>query len=178
MTRTSLEGMLKVTTDELMAKLDEIEALMTTLGDADNPDADSVRGKLAAAVAEVERLTAEIGTAEDPNSLMGMLAAEQAKVAAANTRIAALVAGKDPDQLTGPRGMAKVASDAAAAAETAAGDAADEAETAKANRATMQTGTADSTVDADAARDCGHDGNGRGRQGACCLQRSGGGGQC
>ena len=35
--------------------------LMTTLGDETNPDPDSVRGMLAAAVAEAERLTTEIG---------------------------------------------------------------------------------------------------------------------
>ena len=155
----SLEGMLAAATAELVAKVADIETLMTTLGDGTDPDADSVRGMLAAAVADAAKLTADIGTAEDPMSLTGMLAAEKAKVvqltedlAVADARIRALETGTADDQLDPVRMAAMSASGDAATAETAADDAADEAEAAMANRATMQTGTANSVADAYAAR--------------------------
>ena len=155
----SLEGMLAAATAELVAKVAEIETLTTTLGDGTDPDADSVRGMLAAAVADAAKLTADIGTAEDPMSLTGMLAAEQAKVVqlteelrVANARIGALETGTADDQLGPVRMAAMSASGDAATAETAADDAADEAETAMANRATIQTGKANSVADAYAAR--------------------------
>ena len=123
----------------------EVIRLSDLLGDETNPDADSVRGQLAAA-------TARIGSDDDADSLLGMLAAERTTVEELNTRIAKLEAGEDPGQLEPIQTAGKTASDAAAAAETAAGAAADEAEAAMANRATMQTGTANSIADAYAAR--------------------------
>ena len=75
-----------------------------------------------------------------------------AQLNAAKAKIARLEAGTDPSQLTGPRGDASAAKDAADDAEEAADMAADEAEAADDNRATLQTGDANSVEHAKMAR--------------------------
>ena len=152
--------MLAAKTGEVMGLETEVMDLMTTLGDETNPDPASTRGMLAAKIDELTAAMDRIGFADDPASLLGMIEAEQAKVtqltadlADANGRIAMLEGGTDdgsahPD----PRWLRRTASDAAATAATAAGAAADAAEAAMANRATMQTGMANSIYDAMMAR--------------------------
>ena len=149
---------------------------LTTLIDGDGTDANpGLTAELAAANGEVTRLTGELGTeAAEVIRLTGELGTEAAEVArlttlidgdgtdanpgltaelaAAQLRIAALEAGTDEGQLTPIQVAAKTASDAAATAETAAGTAADEADAAMANRATIQTGMANSITDAYDAR--------------------------
>ena len=189
----SLLGMLAAKTVEMTGLQTEVMDLMTTLGDETNPDPASTRGMLAAKIDELTAAMDRIGSEEDGTGLLGDLATERAEVTRlggelddANDRIAVLEAGMDPDQLAPIRAAAMTSKDAAAAAEMAADMAADEAEAAMANRATIQIGAVDSQGDAansiaDARCRCqgrGHDGNGRGRQGACCLRRSDDGGPC
>ena len=51
---------------------------MATLGDETDPDADSVRGMLAAKVAELSTAIERIGSTEDGTGLLGDLATKQA----------------------------------------------------------------------------------------------------
>ena len=133
------------------------------IGTADDPD--SLMGMLADKIAEIgtaddpaslmgmlAAANAQIGTADDPDSLMGMLAAEKEKVRMLNLRITALEEGTAPDLLAPIRMAAETASGEAATAATAAGTAADTAEAADDDRATIQTGEANSVEDAKAAR--------------------------
>ncbi|MDE0174792.1 MAG: transferrin-binding protein-like solute binding protein [Defluviicoccus sp.] len=140
----------------------QLAAAMARIGSAD--DATSLLGQIAS-------LTARIGSADDSDSLLGMLAAERARIGsetdapdsssdaslhaqlnAAKARIAELEGGTAPDQLGPIVTAAMTASGLAADAETHADEAADEAEVADDNRATIQTGEADSVADAMAAR--------------------------
>ena len=156
----SLLGMLAAATGEVTGLQTEVMDLMTTLGDETNPDPASTRGMLAAKIAELTAAMDRIGSEEDGTGLLGDLATERAEVTRlggelddANDRIAVLEAGMDPDQLAPIRAAAMTSKDAAAAAEMAADMAADEAEAAMANRATMQTGMANSIDDAADARE-------------------------
>ena len=157
---TSLRGM-------LAAEEKEVARLETLLGDPDTPDPGSVRGMLAAA-------KARIGSVDDPTSLLGMLDAEQkkaemyrvaiegdgtdanpglqAELNAAKERINTLLAGEDPDQLAPIAGGAGEVGTGARNSGTNAGTDADAAETASENRATIQTGEANSVEHAENAR--------------------------
>ena len=147
--QTALEAAtagLAAATAEVMGLQTEVEGLMATLGDETDPDAGSVRGMLAAKIAELSTAMDALTAAQDQVTQL------TADLAAANARIVALVAGTDEEQLTPVETGANAASDAAATAATAAGAAAAAAEAAMANRATMQTGDANSIADAYAAR--------------------------
>ena len=157
---TSLLGMLAAEQARATMLMQQIDGD----GTADNPGL----------TAEFMAATARIGSADEPTSLLGMLAAEQARATMltqqidgdgtadnpgltaqlmdAKARIAALEGGTAPDVLDPIKTGASGAATAAAAASTAAGMAADEAETAAMNRATIQTGDANSVADAKYAR--------------------------
>ena len=162
---TSLMGM-------LADKTAEVVALMTTLGDETNPDADSVRGMLAASDRR-DRYCRRPGQPHGhagccqcpdrhrgrPGQPYGHAGCREAKGdRPGDSRIAALEGGTDPVLLTPIQMAAKDASDAAATAETAAGAAADAAEKAagtfadetmnQAKQATIQTGDANSAIGA------------------------------
>ena len=170
----SLLGMLAEKTDEVTGLetevtdlMADVRDLMAALGDETNPDPASVRGMLAAKVdelaAKVDELAAanaRIGSADDPASLLGMLDAEQTKASdltellrIANARIKALEEGTASDQLELITDAASAAVMTANTAATAAATAASVAEDADDNRATIQTGEANSVSDAKMARD-------------------------
>ena len=171
----SLLGMLDAEQKEAMRLSTLVGELETELGDETNPDPESVRGMLNAANDSLDAANTRIGSVDDPTSLLGMLDAEQkkaemyrvaiegdgtdanpglqAELDAAKLRIAALEAGTADDVLDPIKTAASDAATAAGTASTAAGAAADAAEEADDNRATIQTGEANSVADAMAARD-------------------------
>ena len=91
--QTALEAAtagLAAATAEVMGLQAEVMGLMATLGDETDPDADSVRGMLAAKIAELSTAMDVLTAAQDQVTQL------TADLAAANARIVALVAGTDP----------------------------------------------------------------------------------
>ena len=134
----SVRGMLAAANADVETYMDMVDSLQTTLGDETDPAADSVRGMLAAA-------NARIGSEDDPESLLG-------QIATLTARVADLEAGTAPDLIDPVKTAASNAADAAEMASGDAGMAADAAEMAAVNRATIQTGMANSVMDAATAR--------------------------
>ena len=147
-------------TQQLAAKQGEVDDLNLEI-DNDDPANPGLTQQLAAKQVEVDDLNLEIDNDDAANpGLMQQLAAKQGEVdqltedlKTATETIAALRGGTAPEILDPIRMDASDAADAADTASTAAGAAADAAEAADDNRATMQTGDADSTVGSAAARD-------------------------
>ena len=141
--RDTAQADLATAEDNVTTYMNMVSELQMTLGDEMEPAADSVRGMLAAAQEQVSTLTTEIegdGTDENPGL--------RQELADAMARIDALVGGTAPDVLDPIKMAASDAADAANTAATAARAAADAAMTATMNRATMQTGDANSAADA------------------------------
>ncbi len=154
---------------ELGTATDEVTRLMGELGMA-NDEVTRLTGELGTATGDVSRLEGELGTANDEvTRLMGELQTAMdtigdpgdapdengslhAQLNAANARIAELEAGTAPDQVDPIKTAAGQAASDANDAYMAASTAADEAEAADDNRATMQTGDANSVYDAMMAR--------------------------
>ena len=157
---TSLLGMLAAEQAQVMMLTQQID------GDG-TPENPGLTQQLADAMAR-------IGSADEPTSLLGMLAAEQAQVmmltqqidgdgtpenpgltqqlADAMARIVALEGGTAPDVLDPIKDAAGTAMTEADTAAAAADMAADAAEEAAMNRASIQTGDANSATDAYMAR--------------------------
>ena len=170
----SLLGMLDTEQKEAMRLSTLVEELETELGDPTTPDPASVRGMLNTATDLLKATNTRIGSVDDPTSLLGMLNAEQkkaemyrvaiqgdgtdanpglqAELNAAKKRINTLLAGEDPDQLAPIAGGAGEVGTGARNSATNAGTDADAAETASENRATIQTGEANSVEHAENAR--------------------------
>ena len=140
-------------TGELMTANGEVTRLTGELGTANselmtaNGEVTRLTGELMTANGEVMRLTQVIG-GDGTEANPGL----REELRLANAKIAALEAGTAPSVLDPIKKAASDAATAAGEASTAAGTAADAAEAADDNRATMQTGDADSTVDSAAAR--------------------------
>ena len=128
----------------------QLAAAMDRIGSA--PDENGMGGSglladLAAEMATVTMLTQQIdGDGTDANPGL------TAQLAAANARIELLLKGEDPGQLTPITGDASAAATAARTAATSAGEYADQAEMDDDNRATLQTGDANSVDHAKYAR--------------------------
>ena len=165
MKRDAANGEVTRLTGELGTATGEVTRLTGELGTATG-EVTRLTGELATANGEVSRLTGELGTANgEVSRLMGELQTAMntigdpgdapdengslhAQLNAANARIAELEAGTAPDQLdpikTAAGQAVSDANDAYMAASTAAGEADAKAE----NRATVQTGKANSVYDA------------------------------
>ena len=111
-----------------------------------NSNLETANTDLAAAITRAETAEADLATANAD------LEQARADLKAANDRIAALIGGTAPEVLDPVKKRASDAATAAGTASTAAGEAADAAEMAAMNRATIQTGDANSVMDAYAAR--------------------------
>ena len=134
----SVRGMLAAAQADVTKYTNMANSLQMTLGDETDPAPDSVRGMLAAA-------NALIGSDDDPDSLRG-------QIAMLTARVKALEEGTAPDVI---KSIADDAGEAATEARTAATKAdeyADQAEVDDDNRATIQTGDANSVAHAMYAR--------------------------
>ena len=143
---STANGMVTSLTGELATANGMVTSLTGELSTA-NGMVTSLTGELATANGMVASLTTELdGDGTDANPGL------RAQLATANARIAALEDGTAEDVLAPIKTAASDAATAAGTASTAAGTAAGEAETAAENRATIQTGDANSVMDADMAR--------------------------
>ena len=128
----------------------QLAAAMERIGEAPGPDGMGGSGLLGDLAAEMAKVTMYMemingdGTPDNPGL--------QAQLDAANERIASLLKGEDPDQITPIAGDARNAATDARTAATSADGYADQAEMDDDNRATIQTGDANSVAHAMYAR--------------------------
>ncbi len=126
----------------------DASTLRTMIGDPSDPADSSADASLHA---QLNFAKAYAGSPDDPAD-DSETASLHAQLNAAKARIMALEEGTADDVLGPIKTAASTAATAAGDASTAAGEAADEAGTAAENRATVQTGEANSVADAMAAR--------------------------
>ena len=128
----------------------QLQAAMMQIGEAPGPDGmggSGLLGDLAAEMAKVAMYMEMVngdGTPDNPGL--------QARLNAANERIASLLKGEDPEQVTPIADDASTAATDARTAATKADEYADQAEMDDDNRATIQTGDANSVAHAMYAR--------------------------
>ena len=135
----------------------QLQTAMDRIGEQPGPDGtggSGLLGDLADAMADVTMYMEMIngdGTPENPG-LQAQLDDANDDLDAANARIASLLKGEDPDQITPIAGGARTAATDARTAATKADEYADQAEMDDDNRATIQTGDANSVAHAMYAR--------------------------
>ena len=149
-----------------------LAAAVEQIGEAPGPDGMGGSGLLGDLATEMGKVTMYMemingdGTPENPGLQADLNAALETingdgtdenpglrkQLEDANTRIASLLKGEDPDQITPIGEAARTAADEAGTAATKAGEYADQAEMDDDNRATIQTGDANSVEHAKYAR--------------------------